>query len=638
MMDDLKSAILALPRVAKRTFALAFDIMICALAVRISFYLRLEIWFGWERAQLIATIASIAIATPIFIASGLYRAIFRFGGNSLLRRVVGACSIYGIAYAFLFTAWSVTGVPRSIGVIQPLVLLVLIIASRTLASAFLGEPYSRARARSETRTVAIYGAGAAGRQLSQALDRSSMTVCAFIDDDPSLIDHIVLGKRVYSSNNAAKVVERHGATDILLALPSISRRRRMAIIEELRALPVAVRTMPGMTALARGLVVTKDFIELEIDDLLGRDPVDPDEDLLSSKVRQRVVAVTGAGGSIGSELCRQVLAREPVTLLLIENSESSLYGIHKELEEQAHRLDLVVQIVPLLASVCDSGRIMGIFNAWRPQTIYHAAAYKHVPLVEYNPVEGLSNNTFGSVAVAKAAIASGVADFVFISTDKAVRPTNVMGATKRLAELALQALAAENPTTCISMVRFGNVLGSSGSVVPLFREQIRKGGPITLTHPDVNRYFMTIPEAAQLVIQAGAMAKGGEVFVLDMGDPVRVIDLARRMVELSGLTVQDEHHPDGDIRFEIVGLRPGEKLHEELLIGNDPSPTGHPRIMMAHEHFIPWAQLEQEFSGLSNALERFDITDVLRRLRGLVREYNPQTRVHDLVFQKITEG
>jgi FlaA1/EpsC-like NDP-sugar epimerase len=392
---------------------------------------------------------------------------------------------------------------------------------------------------------------------------------------------------------------------------------------------VQVRTLPSVNELAQGRVGISDLRELDIDDLLGREPVSPNHILLGKNIVGKVVLVTGAGGSIGSELCRQILAIGPATLLLIEHSEFALYAIHQELEDKLSELN--TELVPLLASVRDEARMREIMVTWKPDTLYHAAAYKHVPLVEHNPIEGIKNNTWGTLTAARIAAEQGVADFVLISTDKAVRPTNIMGASKRLAEMVLQALADTMPQTRFSMVRFGNVLGSSGSVVPKFRRQIRDGGPITLTHPDITRYFMTIPEAAQLVIQAGAMAKGGDVFVLDMGQPVRIKDLAERMVELSGLSLIDDDNPDGDIEIQITGLRPGEKLFEELLIGDNPKPTSHARIMKAHEEYLAWPLLALQLDALEAALERADMATMQDLLVQLVSGYAPNDEAVDWV-------
>jgi FlaA1/EpsC-like NDP-sugar epimerase len=413
-------------------------------------------------------------------------------------------------------------------------------------------------------------------------------------------------------------------------MPSLTRKRRNEVLDGIRGAHVSVRTLPSVTDLAQGKVSISDVRELDIDDLLGREPVMPNHILLARCVRTKVVMVTGAGGSIGRELCHQILAVGPSKLLLIEQSEFALYGIHQELEKNLS--GRLIVLVPLLASVQDDKRMREIMATWHPDTVYHAAAYKHVPLVEHNLAEGIKNNVLGTLLTAQAAVENGVLDFVLISTDKAVRPTNIMGASKRLAEITLQALAATTHDTKFSMVRFGNVLGSSGSVLPKFRQQIRDGGPITLTHPDVTRYFMTIREASQLVIQAGAMAKGGDVFVLDMGQAVKIMDLARHMIELSGLTVKDRQNSDGDIEIRVTGLRPGEKLYEELLIGNNPKPTSHPRIMKAHEEFIPWAELEDKLKALKIALNVNDFGVIVLMMQQLVAGYTPRDNLVDWVY------
>ena len=457
-----------------------------------------------------------------------------------------------------------------------------------------------------------------------------ITVVGFVDDDDRLHGHVLNGQPIYNPSDIEALTSTLHISDVLLAMPSLSRHRRNEILSQVRSARVAVRTLPSMNDLAQGKVSISDLRELDIDDLLGREPVAPNHILLTKNILGKVVLVTGAGGSIGGELCRQILQVGPSKLLLIEQSEFALYSVQQELEEKKARIE--TELVPLLASVQDPDRMREIMSTWRPDTVYHAAAYKHVPLVEHNPAAGIKNNVLGTLHTAQAAIESGVTDFVLISTDKAVRPTNVMGASKRLAEMTLQALAPVNTGTKFCMVRFGNVLGSSGSVVPKFRQQIRDGGPISLTHPDVTRYFMTIPEAAQLVIQAGAMAKGGDVFVLDMGQPVKIFDLAKRMVELSGLTLQDEQNPDGDIAIEVTGLRPGEKLFEELLIGDNPKPTIHTCIMKANEEFIAWEELEGKLNALEVALSVNDVGVIRLMMKQLVSGYIPSDDIVDWVY------
>jgi len=623
--------ILALPRAAKRFIALSVDLGLCVLTVWLAYYLRLGEFVALSGNALLAVAVSIGIALPIFIVSGLYRAIFRYSGWPALLAVARAISIYGLLYASIFTAIGVVGVPRTIGLIQPILLLLLVGASRALARVWLGDQYQSILKRAARPKVLIYGAGRTGRQLVAAMANShEMQVVGFLDDDDRLHGHVLNGQPIYNPADLANLASTLTISDVFLAMPSLSRKRRNEILSQIRTARVAVRTLPSVTDLAQGKVSISDLRELDIDDLLGREPVTPNHILLAMNVRSKVVMVTGAGGSIGSELCRQILSVSPSKLLLIEQSEFALYGIHQELEEKLAGREIA--LVPLLASVQDDDRMREIMSTWHPDTVYHAAAYKHVPLVEHNPAEGIKNNVFGTLRTAQAAAENGVSDFVLISTDKAVRPTNIMGASKRLAEMVLQALAATNPGTKFSMVRFGNVLGSSGSVVPKFRQQIRDGGPITLTHPEITRFFMTIPEASQLVIQAGAMAKGGDVFVLDMGQSVKIMDLARRMIELSGLTVKDEENPDGDIEIETTGLRPGEKLYEELLIGDNPKPTSHPRIMKAHEDFLSWSDLEAKLNTLEMALNVNDVGVIRLMMEKLVTGYTPSDEIVDWVY------
>ena len=625
--------VLAMPRLAKRVVVLLLDLSLCVLTVWLAYYLRLGEFVALSENALIAIGVSICLALPIFIISGLYRAIFRYSGWPALLTVTRAVAIYGLLYASIFTAIGIQDVPRTIGIIQPILLLLLVGASRAFAQVWLGGQYSTILKRSARPKVLIYGAGTNGRQLVAAIANSyEMLVVGFLDDDDRLQGHVLNGLPIYDPEDLGHLVTTLSISNVLLALPNISRKRRNDILNHIRGTHVSVRTLPSMTDLAQGKVSIADVRELDVDDLLGREPVMPNHILLAKNIHNKVVMVTGAGGSIGSELCRQIASIGPTKLLLIEQSEFALYSIHKELEERRAGSEMV--LVPLLASVQDEERMREIVSTWRPDTVYHAAAYKHVPLVEHNPAAGIKNNVLGTLYTALAAAENGVTDFVLISTDKAVRPTNVMGASKRLAEMVLQAIAAntKNAGTRFCMVRFGNVLDSSGSVVPKFRQQIREGGRITLTHPDVTRYFMTIPEAAQLVIQAGAMAKGGDVFVLDMGQPVRIMDLARRMVELSGLIVRDEQAPDGDIEIDITGLRPGEKLYEELLIGDNPQSTMHPRIMRAQEEFIAWTEFEGKLKSLELALNVNDVGVIRLMMQQLVTGYIPSDAIVDWVY------
>jgi len=631
---------LALPRTVKRGIALVIDIILCVLTVWFAFYLRLGEWVNpahlwWNPLSALA--AAIFISIPVFIVSGLYRNIFRYSGLPVLLTLMRAVGVYGLIYAGLFTVVGFSGVPRTIGLIQPLLLLLAIGASRILGAFYLGGAYRHKLGRKVAPKILIYGAGSTGRQLANALASSNqMRVIGFLDDDVRLVGNNLNGNRIYPATDLPKLLKRLGVSDVLLALPSISRKRRNEIISFIRSCKVHVRTLPSVIDLAKGKIALSDIRELDIEDLLGRDAVPPNQELLRKNIANKVILVTGAGGSIGSELCRQILQQKPTKLILLEQGEFNLYRLHQELLQiLANDPSINVELVPVLASVRDENRIRQVLALYHPQTIFHAAAYKHVPLVESNPVEAIENNVFGTMVMAKLAAEYQVENFTLISTDKAVRPTNVMGATKRLAEMVLQALSEEirannsgenfnaGTSTTFSMVRFGNVLDSSGSVVPKFKEQILQGGPLTITHPEVTRYFMTIPEAAQLVVQASSMATGGDVFLLDMGEPVRIMDLARRMIELSGLTVCDEQVTDGDIEISVIGLRPGEKLYEELLIADNPQQTDNPRIMKAHEDFIPWNVYLEKLTTLRSACDRGDFANIESMLIELVSGYSP---------------
>ncbi|MFC5520576.1 polysaccharide biosynthesis protein [Polaromonas jejuensis] len=631
--------LLALPRPVKRLVVVALDLVLALASVWFSFYLRID-QTGWpQHQQKYVYLLAPLLAFPLFVHLGLYRAIFRYTGLAALATTAKAVGVYAVLFFLSLLLFQWVGVPRSVGLIQPILFLLLVGTSRALARFWLAGGAGRS-SHAEGRLL-IYGAGEAGVQTASALGMARQFVLrGFIDDDKTKAGRSINGVDIIGPDDVAAAVERMGVTDILLAMPSLDRARRNAIIASLRELPVHVRTLPGMVDLASGRVTVQDFQELDVEDLLGRAPVPPDSTLLARNLAGKTVLVTGAGGSIGGELCRQIILEKPRQLVLVEHNEFGLYTIHRELEGLCAEHGLRVNVVPLLASVGNFGRLKEICLLYRPATVYHAAAYKHVPLVESNPAEGVLNNVFGTLNMARAAMESGAAHFVLVSTDKAVRPTNVMGATKRMAELVLQALAASTSVrfhlpdgtqsaefrnnTVFAMVRFGNVLGSSGSVVPLFRKQLRDGGPLTVTHEEVTRYFMTIPEAAQLVLQAGAMARGGDVFVLDMGQPVKIIDLARRMAQLSGFTLRDERNPDGDIEIKITGLRPGEKLYEELLIGDNPEGTAHERIMKAREDFVVWPELATVLVDMRQAAIQDNETAIKRILMQLVHGYNPQ--------------
>lgn len=644
----LKTRLINQPRRVKQAVVLIADALMGVAAVWAAFSLRLDTLHWPQGAQWWPYLVAPALAAPIFVRNGLYRAVFRYSGMAAMRALGVAVLVYTVLFfgVLVIMTWPV--VPRSIGLLQPILLLLLVGSSRVAARLWLSSlSRSQRRGLSVSRLI-IYGAGAAGVQMASAIASShEFSLIGFVDDNPALRGLTINGVNVHATSELPDLLEKYAVTDVLLALPSISRSRRNEILNELQPLPVHVRSMPALSDLAHGRVALADIMELDVEDLLGRDAVPPDRALLARNLFGKVVLVTGAAGSIGSELCRQILQEKPARLILVEHSEFGLYSIHQELQHLclriADREGVAVELAPLLANVRDYGRMLEIFRAYQPHTVYHAAAYKHVPLVEHNPAEGVANNVLGTLNAARAALETGVGHFVLVSTDKAVRPTNVMGASKRLAEMVLQALSAApapsfgpgapatNNLTRFAMVRFGNVLGSSGSVVPLFRRQIEAGGPITLTHAEVTRYFMTIPEAAQLVLQAGAMAEGGEVYVLDMGEPVRIIDLARRMVKLSGFTVRDENRPDGDIAIEVTGLRPGEKLYEELLIGDNPVATVHPRILKAHEEFVPWADFRGDLELLKQAVKANDTATLRVLLLKHVSGFTPDAQDSDLV-------
>ena len=627
------------------------DVLICGVSVWLAFGLRLDQWSLFHGEQWMVFAAAIVFSFPLFIVFGLYRAIFRYVGSAAFVSITHAFIIYtGIIFC-TFTLFGVDDVPRSIGVIQPILLFIGIGISRYFVRYWLGNINNVQKSFYRVQPIAlIYGAGSAGRQLASGLaSNKEMLVKGFIDDDPHLQGSTINGISVYPNTGLQELIHRLDITDVLLAIPSASQNRRSEIIASLNGCGVRVRTLPGLIDLASGRVRISDLHDLDMNDLLGRAVVPPEVGLLEKNIRNQVVLVTGAGGSIGSELCRQIIKFSPKSLILIDSSEHSLYLIYEELKRALIGLEddrlarvgndqgslpppaLPINLVACLASVRDSDLLRKIFRAHQPATVFHAAAYKHVPLVEQNPAEGIRNNVFGTFTCAQASLECGVSNFILVSTDKAVRPTNIMGASKRIAELVLQAMAdiKDDHSTNFSMVRFGNVLGSSGSVAPLFSAQIAAGGPITLTHSEVTRYFMTIPEAAQLVIQASAMAVGGDVFVLDMGEPVRIHDLAVKMVYLSGLLVKDEAHPHGDIEIEVTGLRPGEKLYEELLIGDNPQPTAHPKIMKAHEEFLSWSDLQQELEKLNVALDACDAKLIRAMLKKLVPGYQPNGEAVD---------
>lgn len=657
----LREMLLDLPRRYKRLLQLFADVFLVWLSLWLAFIVRLGADYRVDllgEQRWLFVIAPL-IAIPLFVRFGMYRAVMRFVGKEVLVAIAKAVTISALVFA-LAIYWfqdDTAVVPRSLVVNYWWISIITIGGLRLLMRQyFLGDwlgntayvPFIKQS--DHLPRVAIYGAGSAGNQLVTALRMGkSMRPVAFIDDDDTIATRTIAGLKVYKPKHIQQMIDLTGATQVLLAMPSATRARRREVLAELEPFALHVRSIPGFMDLASGRVKVQDLQEVDIADLLGRDSVAPQMELFERCINEKVVMVTGAGGSIGSELCRQILASGATTLILFEHSEFNLYSIQKELDTRICKEALRVRLIPILGSIRNIKRLREVMSTWRVNTVYHAAAYKHVPMVEHNTAEGILNNVIGTLNTAQAAIAADVEHFVLISTDKAVRPTNIMGSTKRLAEMVLQALSKELSTqmfmdpadeqsyinsTRFTMVRFGNVLGSSGSVIPLFREQIKRGGPVTVTHPKMTRYFMTIPEASQLVIQAGAMGQGGDVFVLDMGEPVKIVELAEKMINLTGLTVRSESNPSGEIAIEFSGLRPGEKLYEELLIGDNVSPTEHAMIMRADEEFLPWDKLQVVLQELLTAVDSGDCVLIRQILRETVDGYIPQGELVDWVHNQ----
>lgn len=654
-MDRLRIYLLNLPRRQKRLIQVATDVVLIWIALWMAFLVRLGIdeIYNPIIAHTWLFISAPLVAIPLFIRFGMYRAVMRYFGNDALVAIIKAVSLSSLILTLIVYWYSnhQVVVPRSIIFNYWWISLVIVGGLRlAMRQYFMGDWFNAAQHVPFTSRdnglprVAIYGAGAAGNQLVAALRMGrAMRPVAFIDDDASIADRVISGLHVYKPEHIQRMIDNTGADEVLLAVPSATRARRREILGFLEGFPLHVRSIPGFMDLASGRVKVDDIQEVDIADLLGRDAVPAQHDLLERCVVGQSVLVTGAGGSIGSELCRQIVELAPKTLILFDHSEFNLYSILSELEQRLARESLLVRLVPILGSVRNSVQLLEVMRTWKVDTVYHAAAYKHVPMVEHNIAEGVINNVIGTLNTAQAALQAAVSSFVLISTDKAVRPTNVMGSTKRLAELTLQALSREVAPvlfgeagnvshvnkTRFTMVRFGNVLGSSGSVIPLFHKQIKAGGPLSVTHPKITRYFMTISEAAQLVIQAGSMGNGGEVFVLDMGKPVRIAELAEKMIHLSGLSVRSESNPFGDIAIEFTGLRPGEKLYEELLIGDTVEATRHPMIMSTTEDYLSWDLLKAKLGDLLAAVNEGDYPRVRQLLRELVSGYTPEGEIVD---------
>ena len=629
ILNEITKNIIYLHRYTKRIIAIIVDVGLCIFCTWLAFYLRLEELVRINDVTTLAVGISILLAIPVFWLMGLYKTIFRFQGSSIIFTVFIATLTYALMYFSVIGIYGIQGIPRSIGIIQPILLFLVISASRiTIKFLFL----SNFKKSKNKTNVLIYGAGSAGRQLFLSLENNlEMKVVGFLDDDPQLHKQIILGQMIFDPLNINKLINTKNIDIVLLALPSITRQKRNQIISTLNKYKVIVKTLPSVQDIIEGKISISDIKDLSVEDLLSRDQVQPNLKLLSKNIHSKVVMVTGAGGSIGSEISRQIIKLNPKKLILIELSEFALYKISEDLKI----IDKNIKIIPLLINIQNKSKIEEILKTFNIDTIYHAAAYKHVPLVEENICESVKNNVLGTFFLAEAVLKYNVSNFVLISSDKAVRSTNVMGATKRLAEICVQSLYNHhNQQSKFAIVRFGNVLESSGSVIPKFKKQIKKGGPVTLTHPDVTRYFMTITEASQLVIQAGAMAEKCEVYVLDMGESIKIKDLIYKMIKLSGLSIKDDKNLDGDIEIKVIGLRPGEKLYEELLIGDNPQKTYHEKIQKAQDLFIPFNKLKIDLDHLSNLIEENKVEEVKHMLSNLVPSYQSNSKIVDHLFEQ----
>ena len=628
ILTDLSKNIINLPRYTKRIIVILIDIGLCIFCTWLAFYLRLEEFVKINNVTTLAVEISILLAIPIFWLMGLYKIIFRFQDSSIIFTVFIATSVYALLYFAVISVYGFQGIPRSIGIIQPILLLLSITLLRISIKFLFLTNFKKLKNKTN---VFIYGAGSAGRQLLTSLESNlEMKVVGFLDDDPQFHRQKILGQTVYDTLNIDKLINKKNIEIVLLALPSITRQKRNQIIKNLNKYKVIVKTLPSVQDIVDGRVSISDIKDLSIDDLLNREQVQPNLELLSKNITSKVVMVTGAGGSIGSEIARQIIKLKPKTLILVELSEFALYKISEDLKS----INKSIKIIPLLINIQNQSKIEHVFNIFNIDTVYHAAAYKHVPLVEENICESVRNNAFGTFYLVEAALKYNVSNFVLVSSDKAVRSTNIMGATKRLAEICVQSLYDnQNQQSKFAIVRFGNVLESSGSVIPKFKQQIKEGGPVTLTHPDVTRYFMTITEASQLVIQAGAMAEKCEVYVLDMGESVKIKDLIVKMIKLSGLSIKNDKNLDGDIEIKITGLRPGEKLYEELLIGDNPQKTYHEKIKKAQDPSIPFNKLKIDLDHLSNLIEENKVEEVKHMLSNLVPSYQSNSEIIDHFYE-----
>jgi FlaA1/EpsC-like NDP-sugar epimerase len=629
-IKDTPVVLFSLHRYIKRTIAIIADLALCIICTWVAFFLRLEELILFKDFNFYPALISVIIAIPIFWSFGLYRTIFRYTGLSILFTILASTFLYGILYFLVIGIIGIQGVPRSVGILQPMLLFFGIISSRLGVKYLLTNDYDFKKSTNK-KNILVYGAGDVGRQLVISLENSpEFRVVGFLDDNKQLHRQVLFGQTIYSVSNLEKLITTHDVSLILLALPRIGRKKRNEIIEKLNKYKLIVKTVPSISEIANDRITISDIKDLNIDDLLNREQVEPDIKLLNRNINLKTVLVTGAGGSIGSELCRQISRLKPNRLLLVELNEFALYKIYEELITYNKNL----KIIPLLVNAQDQSKLEIIFETFKVDTVYHAAAYKHLPLVEENICEGVKNNVFSSLAVAKASLIKKVRNLVLISSDKAVRPTNIMGASKRLAELCMQGIykKIQNNSVHFSIVRFGNVLESSGSVIPKFKKQIKEGGPVTLTDNDVSRYFMTVTEAAQLVIQAGAMGKSSEVFVLDMGKSVKIRDLINKMINLSGLKVKDSNNPNGDIEVRITGLRPGEKIYEELLIGDNPTKTNHPKIQKTSDPYIPFDQLEVYLNNLKSLINNNKAKEVKDLLEKVITLYKSNSEIVDHIY------
>src|SRR5210317_1354598 len=613
----------------KRGIAITTDIFLCVFTLLLAFYLRLEELVLFKDIGLTPILLTIFLAIPIFWVTGLYRTLFRYSGISILSTISLSVVVYGLIFFSIISLYGITGVPRSIGVIQPVLLFVLLIAERFSLKYLLTGSFNKSGKDKEN--ILIYGAGAAGRQLFTSLEGNpKYSVVGFLDDNPNLHRQNLLGQRIYDPKNLENIKNNKQIKLILIGIPSLGKFKKQVILQKVSHYNIAIKTLPNLNDIIEDKLSFTDVKDFLIEDLLNREQVEPDNELLSKYINSKTVLVTGAGGTIGAELSRQISKLKPKKLILFELNEYALFNIHEELIGKFKNLE----IVPLLGNILDQKKLETVFNTFNADTIYHAAAYKHVPLVESNICEGVRNNILGTLSVVKATINEKVKNLVLISSDKAVRPTNIMGASKRFSELCLQVYKEKNSFTNFSIVRFGNVLASSGSVVPKFKQQIMDGGPVTLTHNDVTRYFMTVPEAAQLVIQAGALGKNAEVFVLDMGESIKIKDMIIKMINLSGQKLKDKNNLEGDIEIKIIGLRPGEKLYEELLIGNNPEKTIHPKIKKIQEPSISFDQFEKNINELTIQLDNQNSKEVKKILDRVIRFYNSNSELVDYIYNE----